>query len=310
MVSNFFAKYPIVNDEILNLDWVIKTVKHLESDLAKWVTVAEELQTAINSTLPGMQNDITSLYSLVNTINDSITDLQAIRNSISGLLAKDTDLQKQIDAINTNWKEIDNKFDTINSRIDSIKEVVGRELLAELSKFEVEFYKVKFDLEKEMSEIIDRINSIDTSVYNPWAGRRVNQDENDKLIYADLADLVPTAEEYSELGLRALEYSNYELPAYEYAARGKKHLNMFFVFSPVYGFKQSISNVLTSIVNHFAGTMTADDYTALDLTADNYATLDITALSYYSFNTTSPGNIGTGGDGLTANQYSNLQVLI
>lgn len=301
MYSDFFAKYPVVNDEIINLDWVINKVKSMDTTLAEWIALAEELQIAIQENIPDMQADITELFALITDINHSISDLQQIRDNIAGLMEVDKDLQRQIDAINTNWDEIDNRFDSVNARIDAIKYVVGAEFLAELWKVQGEFYTMKYELQSEMREIKKRIDAIDTTVYNPWAGRRVDQDENDKLIYADLADLVPTATEYASLGLSASDYAAYDLSAYEYAVRGKKHLKMFYVFSPVYGFKQAISNVLTSIVNYIAGTMTASEYAALDLTAEEFSNLDLTSIDYMEYN--------ENGAGLTASDYAAINKL-
>lgn len=301
MYSDFFAKYPVVNDEIINLDWVINKVKSMDDMLTAWIAQAEELQRILNDTIPDMETDISELFALVTAINASISDLQHIRDQIAGLTEMDKDLQKQIDSINTNWDQIDNRFAEVDARIDSIKYVVGAEFLAELWKVQGEIYQMKYDLQSEMRAISRRMDEIDTSVYNPWAGRRVEQDENDRLIYADLADLIPTAEEYASLGLTAEEYAAYELIAYEYAVRGKKHLKLFYVFSPVYGFKQSIGNVLTSIINYIAGTLTASEYAALDLTAEDFSNLDLTSEEYFSYN--------TNGAGLTASDYAAINKL-
>ena len=80
------------------------------------------------------------------------------------------------------------------------------------------------------------------------------------------------------------EYDTYNLTAYEYARFGFKMLHLDFVFSPIYGFKQSVDNVLTSILNWIEGTLSADGYTALNLTADDYTALNLSAADYYSYN--------------------------
>ena len=60
-------------------------------------------------------------------------------------------------------------------------------------------------------------------------------------------------------------------------------LHLDYVFSPIYGFKQSVDNVLTSILNWLEGTLSADAYTALNLTADEYTALNLSAADYYSY---------------------------
>lgn len=301
MYSDFYTKYPQVNDEILNLDWVINKIKSMDNMLAQWIEEAEELQQMLLNTIPGMQTDISTLQTEVSAIEANIADLQQIRNSIAALNSKDQDLQNQINNINTDYARIFQMFDEVNARIDRLPQIIGVEFLASIRNVQVELYKVKFKLEQDMQEIIERMDLIDTSVYNPWAGRRVEQDENDKLIYADLADMVPTAAEYSGLGLSANDYKKYDLTSYEYAVRGKKHFNFDWVYDPIRGIRQNISNVLTGIINFFMGTMTASEYAAMDLTADEYSNLDLTSEEYYSYNMNESG--------LTASEYAAISKL-
>jgi len=284
MIADFYTKYPQVNDEILNLDWIINKVKAMDGMLTEWIAQAEELRQMLLDTIPGMQSDISNLQSAIALINANISDLQQIRNDIAALKVIDGDLQAQIDAIDINYDLIFQKFDEVNERIDNIREVIGLEFLAAIRNLQNQLYTVKFDLEQEMNEIKSRMDQIDTSVYNPWAGRRVNQDENARLIYADLSDMIPTAEEYSELGLSSNDYNKYNLTAYEYAVRGKKHFHFDWVYSPVSGKRQNVSNVLTEIMNFLLGTMTATEYAAMDLTATEYSNIDLTSEEYYSYN--------------------------
>lgn len=284
MIADFYTKYPQVNDEILNLDWIINKVKAMDGMLTEWIAQAEELRQMLLDTIPGMQSDISNLQSAIALINANISDLQQIRNDIAALKVMDGDLQAQIDAIDTNYDLIFQKIDEVNARIDNIREVIGLEFLAAVRNLQNQLYTVKFDLEQEMNEIKARMDQIDTSVYNPWAGRRVDQDENDRLIYADLSDMIPTAAEYSELGLSSNDYNKYNLTAYEYAVRGKKHFHFDWIYSPVSGKRQNVSNVLTEIMNFLLGTMTATQYAAMDLTATEYSNLDLTSEEYYSYN--------------------------
>lgn len=284
MIADFYTKYPQVNDEILNLDWIINKVKAMDGMLTEWIAQAEELRQMLLDTIPGMQSDISNLQSAIALINANISDLQQIRNDIAALKVMDGDLQAQIDAIDTNYDLIFEKIDEVNARIDNIREVIGLEFLAAVRNLQNQLYTVKFDLEQEMNEIKARMDQIDTSVYNPWAGRRVDQDENARLIYADLSDMIPTAAEYSELGLSSNDYNKYNLTAYEYAVRGKKHFHFDWVYSPVSGKRQNVSNVLTEIMNFLLGTMTATEYAAMDLTATEYSNLDLTSEEYYSYN--------------------------
>ena len=70
---------------------------------------------------------------------------------------------------------------------------------------------------------------------------------------------------------------------------------------PVEGTKQDISVALDSIVNNIMGTMSADNYAALDLDADDYAALDLSAADYMMYSTNQ--------EGLTADDYAALGTL-
>ena len=141
MYSDFYTKYPQVNDEILNLDWVINKIKSMDNMLAQWIEEAEELQQMLLNTIPGMQTDISTLQTAVSAIEANIADLQQIRNSIAALNSKDQDLQNQINNINTDYARIFQMFDEVNARIDRLPQIIGIEFLASIRNVQVELYK-------------------------------------------------------------------------------------------------------------------------------------------------------------------------
>ena len=161
---------------------------------------------------------------------------------------------------------------SLKQYVDAKNDLLRTELNAEI-----------LDLQRQIDDLYTIVASIRTDLTNPWHwGKKFSPDENNKLIYQDLADNCPTAEEYARLNLTASEYDAYNLTAYEYARFGFKMLHLDFVFSPIYGFKQSTSNVLTSILNWIEGTLSADGYQGLNLSADEYTALNLTAADYYS----------------------------
>ena len=261
-----------------------------------------------------LQGEITE----INALKDAVDELQKhgaiVDNYLDNLNAEDKYLQNEIDeltdkvnnvviAYDNIQKYVDNKYNELNQRISNISFNIYSDM-----------YRLIGDLQREIDVLNKALEEIDTQLYNPWA--RVLQKEsiqnNINYAYEDLADLVPLASEYSELGLTADEYNKYELTAREYSMRGKKHLKMFHVFSPVYGFKQEISNVLTSIVNFMCNTLSSTEYTSLDLTADDYATLNLTADDYYRYNpsiTRGFVQVSDVGGGLTRAEYEKLEVV-
>ena len=281
-MANFFHKYPYENFHELNLDWILEQIKEFGATLDSYKDVAEKLEEALKQ-LPDYESRITVLESLTDGLD---AKLLAINNSIDGLISEDTSLQNQIDALKREFDLFDANFDAVYKYIDSQIAVVNSDVDAKLDAFR---YSISYDLiqlQKEVDSLRKIIEQLDTSVLNPWHPElgRVSQDRNQKLIYNDLADECLTAEEYCSLGLSASDYASYDLTAIKYAEFGKKKLHFYWVYAPVEGFRQEISNVLTNIINNVFNTITADVYASLDMTADDYLALDLTASGYQKYN--------------------------
>lgn len=281
-MANFFHKYPYENFHELNLDWILERIKEFGATLDSYKEVAEELEEALKQ-LPNYEARITALESLTDGLDSK---LLVINNSINGLISEDSSLQNQIDALKREFDLFDANFEAVYKYIDSQIAVVNSDVDAKLDAFR---YSISYDLiklQKEVDSLRKIIEQLDTSVLNPWHPElgRVSQDRNQKLIYNDLADECLTAEEYCSLGLSASDYASYDLTAIKYAEFGKKKLHFYWVYAPVEGFRQEISNVLTSIINNVFNTITADVYASLDMTADDYLALDLTASGYQKYN--------------------------
>lgn len=281
-MANFFHKYPYENFHELNLDWILEQIKEFGTTLDSYKEVAEELEEALQQ-LPNYESRLDALESLTDGLDST---LLAINNSINGLISEDVSLQNQIDALKREFDLFDANFDAVYKYIDSQIAVVNSDVDAKLDAFR---YSISYDLiklQKEVDSLRKIIEQLDTSVLNPWHPElgRVNQDKNQKLVYNDLADECLTAEEYCSLGLSASDYESFDLTAIKYAEFGKKKLHFYWVYAPVEGFRQEISNVLTSIINNVFNTITADVYASLDMTADDYLALDLTASGYQKYN--------------------------
>lgn len=304
----WFNKYPYQNDEILNLDWLLNQLNEFRNSFEEWKKTIEALQEALKD-IDDWETRINTLEVLTAQMERKLPVLEKSITDLANLEAADvTYLKKLIDDLQNQINALD--ISALKVYVDSR----DNEIMADYNKKFYDAYVVTYSLFnglKTRVEILAQIVAeIDTKAYNPWARRLVKESLQTNLnyAYADLADNVPDASEYASLGLTADDYSDKDMLARDYSLRGKFFLKMHFVYSPTYGFKQEISNVLTSIVNFVKGTISADEYTALDIDAESYTALDLTAYDYYSFNN-SLGYIGTGGTGLTSEQYSTLQIL-
>lgn len=277
----FDHKYPITNLHELDLTFMHEDIDKMISILEEWETIIDTLKeaaekyddilvrlTAAESEISSLQSDLSSLKLQVIKNAD---DIEALKANMSVLNSKMTILETKIAAV---YNYIDNSINVLASKMYEQDLIIMNKL-----------NQAKADLQRQIDDLYAIVASIRTDLANPWHwGEVFSPDENNKLIYQDLVDGCPTAEEYARLNLTASEYDAYNLTAYEYARFGFKMLRLDFVFSPIYGFKQSVSNVLTSVLNWVKGTLSADGYQALNLTADEYTALNLTAADYYSYN--------------------------
>lgn len=300
-----FNEFPWTKYYDSDLREVLKYMKEFESTLDSYESVIAELQEAL-SEIDGYDARITAL-------ENATSDLASIRSRLTDLEnTLDADvvyLQEQIDAISYTLGSLEDTISGLKDYIDNKYNTYIVDVNNKVYQIYVDMWTLFNGLKDRLIALAEIVNNIDTSVYNPWS-RALSKESIQKNIdyaYTDLADNVPTAEEYSELGISADDYGDYELSAYEYSVRGRKWLHLDFVYSPVYGFKQNISNVLTSIVNFIQDTLTATEYSALDLDADAYTALDMSAQEYYSF-MANEGYLRLGMDGITAQQYSTIGV--
>lgn len=300
-----FNEFPWTKYYDSDLREVLKYMKEFESTLDSYESVITELQEALDE-IDGYDARITALESATSDLSSIRSRLTDLENTLDADVVY---LQQQIDAISYTLGSIEDTISGLKDYVDNKYDNIMADVSNRIYQVYVDMWTLFNGLKERVIALAEMVSNIDTSVYNPWA-RVLSKESIQKNInyaYMDLADMVPTADEYSELGLSADDYDDYELSAYEYSVRGKKWLHLDFVFSPVYGFKQNISNVLTSIINYIQDTLTATEYTALDLDADGYTALDMAAQDYYSF-MADEGYLKLGMNGITASQYSTIGV--
>jgi len=280
-IRNMFDhKYPITNLHEIDLTFMHDDIDKMIEILESWEAIIEELKEGIalfkdlESRVIVLENDVKSLKSDVIQLKSNYTYLNGEVNN----------LKSDLDAIKTRLRIVEitlqSVWNYIDSRIDYVIEKSYRDDLIIMNKLN----QAKLQLQLQIDDLYRLISTISTEITNEWHwGNKISIQKNNGLIYMDLADNTPTASDYQKLNLTAADYDDFMLTAREYAKYGYKMLHLDFVFSPAYGFKQEISNVLTSIINYIEGTLSANEYTSLSLTADDYTALNLSASDYYSY---------------------------
>lgn len=287
-------EFPFTSEYDSDLRAVLKYIREVKALIGTYDDIIAELKQELAN--------IQDLYPRVDALERATADLGEIRANIDNLFdglqklgnkekADIDNLQRQIDDIKDSMSkfeaDVKDVYNYVNYNVAVLNSTIKKNydyLLGVISDLDVR-------VSKELEYIIWRLDQIDTSVLNPWhtVEGRITQDRNVKHVYADLADGCLTAEEYARLGLTAEDYSWYDITAKEYAKWGKEKLHLYWVYSPVHGWRQDINVVLTDVINNCENTMTAIKYAEMGLTADEYAAIGLTAKAYYGYN---PARVG------------------
>ena len=280
-IRNMFDhKYPITNLHEIDLTFMHDDIDKMIEILESWEAIINELKGGI-ALFKDLEQRVTVLESDVKSLKSDVIQLKSNYTYLTGEV---NNIKGDLDAIKTRLRIVEITLQSvwayIDSRIDYVIEKSYRDDLIIMNKLN----QAKLQLQQQIDDLYRLISTISTEITNEWHwGNKISIQKNNGLIYMDLADNTPTASDYQKLNLTAADYDDYMLTAREYAKYGYNMLHLDFVFSPAYGFKQEISNVLTSIINYIEGTLSASEYASLSLTADDYTALNLSASDYYSY---------------------------
>ena len=289
-----FEEFPNADFYKSDLRKVLKYVRKMEAYIADIDKVIDDLRQAIG--------DIPYLKQCCEQVQ---TQLILIDNNLTSLNEKAEDYEYRISVLENEYLGLKEYVDDLFNELKAIHDRDFNLLLYKLNQ-------ARLQLESEIDYLRWRIEQIDTSVYNPWLAKRVEPQENEDFIFNHLADECPTADEYASLSLTAQEYSDFGITSRDYQEFGKQKLHFYWVYSPAFGWKQEINNVLTSIVDFVCNTLSAQQYSELELTADEYSAMDMSAMDYFKYNPYSPSGyveVNPLGLGLTVDQYHHLQTV-
>lgn len=303
-----FEEFPSADFYKSDLRKILKYVRSISDYLNELDSIIKELQEGLKR-LDQIEIDISYL-------KQRVIELQAEVDDIKSEIA---DIQSDVTDLFVITSDLTNRVVILETKVEGIYEYIDAEIARVLAIHYEDFYlltyklnQAKAQLQEEIDELRERLDQIDTNVYNPWIGERVTQQENVDFTYNHLADECLTAAEYCTLGYTAEQYAALDITSRDYQEFGKTKTRFNWVFSPVYGFRQEVNNVLTSIVNFVCNTLSADEYATLDITAEEYANMELSSEQYFRYNpnqSTGYIEVNPMGIGLTVDQYSHLQTV-
>lgn len=296
-----FEEFPDADYYRSDLRKILKYIRDVNAYLKTLDDIITELQDGLKR-LGMIEENVDYLLGCCAEVQSKLNYIEASVNTMQ------VDLDELTGIVNTIEISLNGVYDYINNKYNELLAIHDEDFYLLLEKLNQSTHQIFQDI----LELSRRIDGIDTTVYNSWVNRRMSWQENEDFIFNHLANECPTAEEYMSLELSANEYSALDITSRKYQEFGKKYLHMHWVNSPVYGWRQEINNVLCSIANFAANTMSSNDYSALDLTADEYSALNLSSMDYFKYNPNSPSGyveVNPMGMGLTVDQYHHLQTV-
>ena len=328
-----FANFEFPNTNFYNSDLreLIAMYKKLLSEYDNIENQLKELKTDIGKIVDEyLDADLSSFKAdILNTVNSEISSLEEeVRLSKeqmeADILQFKSDTNKTIEQLLLDISEFESK---INNRVQNIANQIAQ-VYIDMSEYKHDMAEL-FELQKnELTLYIQEHITQITRLYvtNPFTGAY----EDVQNVLYDIAKYVTqsyglTAQEYDDLHLRASEYDAKRITAQNYSSRG---ILLFFkelylkMRSPFTGLMDYYDNIIYQLANLHQGAYTAQEYDNLLLTADDYYALQLSAYKYdWEWNPKDFDGklqqlkdelvnvVEVGSGGLTADQYSNLQLL-
>lgn len=306
--------YNDMQSTIEELQGYIDQLDTMSSSISTLTSGLAELKVVVASNKAEAEGNLKAVQTLLQgEIDDNVADLQ---KQISG---NDYDIATLSARIDTNKSLVDSDVKVINETLDDLQtqidalDTVNKTYIQEIQLWvqqELDSYRAGVnvdivDLQYRVKDIEDRIKDlVVVDVWNYPLNSRVSLDVNNDQLYKDLGNAL-TEEQYDSLGLTAEEYASKGLNAMQYLRFSRDLLHYDWVYMPVSGVRQEVSNALTEIVNYMWNTVTAEEYAEVGLTAEEYAGLELDNNGYRNHRF---GTSDSEGAGLTAEEYAGLEL--
>lgn len=279
-----FDQFPYTNFHELNLDWLLNTMKNLES-------VYEGLKDEIQQTIDFVNNFEQHADELIDErivvamslyqqrlieVENLVKELENEINKDDGITGQIAQLRKDLQQTQRDLEyakaECYDRYQTLLELMHEYKHSMDGVINSAVIK-----------LEQYVKETVTKLDRLD--VTNPITG--VFEDIQNVL--NDLAEIIGrgygmTAQEYDDLQLTAHTYDGYRLTAYDYSTRGYFELYLKLVQnlmrSPFTGEMAPYDNVIYDLANLHKCALTAAEYDERQITASEYDKFMLTAWVY------------------------------
>lgn len=264
--SDSLSYYEELCHLVAKINEVIETFNEYEDIINKLANLSADLE--------GMEIDIAALKS---EMLSAQSDINSLINNFDALVKEDGRLQSEIDVLSTKVDSVTKEYNNIIRYIDNAVARVKIENQAEWMKYKETVNTLLAGMRKQIADIMEIINELPNTVYNPVRGYKEGFNKNNADIYQDLRYGGFTNAELSEFGVSNTHVASLVHNNRDYALHAKKRFKRHYVFSPVSGLEVSHANALSQVLDQIIGIMPNDVfYTYMageGLTNDDLSTL-------------------------------------
>lgn len=264
--SDSLSYYEELCHLVAKINEVIETFNEYEEIIDRLANLSADIE--------GMEIDIATLKSQMLSAQ---SDINSLINNFDALVKEDGRLQSEIDALTAKVDSVTKDYENIIRYIDSAVARVKIENQAEWMKYKETVNTLLAEMRKQIADIMEIINELPNTVYNPVRGYREGFNKNNADIYQDLRYGGFTNAELSEFGVSNTHVASLVHNNRDYALHAKKRFKRHYVFSPVSGLEVSHANALSQVLDQIIGIMPNDVFYAYmageGLTNDDLSTL-------------------------------------
>lgn len=272
-----------------------------DSDLRELINYYEQLVKAYNSL-------VADIEALQEWKTEHVEEYEKLLTKVNNLENEITTFESKIEAAFAKFKsdtetEINDKFNSAMTEFTNMFNALENEMTTQLANMKLEINQLAIELSNaissfrtEMVEYLDErfelfIQNLpdyeNLIVHNPVRGidTTVQVALDDLYSYFNVFGL--TAQQFDSLELTCAEFDAKGLTAHEFDSNGYKLLGYpdptYYMRDPFTGEWALISDVVMKLFALHAGTMTAEQFEALDLTCNEFDALEITAFNFDFF---------------------------
>lgn len=217
-----WTQYPYTNFHELNLDWILKTMESISTDITvlnEWKATRDERDAYIDATIDQLNRQYEELMLLYNTFIDEVNQ-------------RFTDLETEINAeVQQLSEDVTAQVNALELRITNQVNALERNILQEMANFQgsvnalLSIYNSRIiDVETGLRAVEDQIPNM-MNIIDPYTGMEntivnviyeiVNNTKQNPL----------TAAAYDTAALTATQYDALNLSAYEYDFNGADYIH-------------------------------------------------------------------------------------